>query len=406
MNRANPTLRSVAPWAAILLALALSLGACAAAPLTPYPTAIPLAATASPSPRPTRAAPTATTAAAAPTATPTATSTSAVADSVSTASELLARRTVEDLLARLQRGEVETIVTLYLSDEAVQAGQDQIILGLSGGERQMAQAELLEFRPATASSYEARVLLHWTGDAGAASQPLTLRLVYRRGLWLVQQISLGELHSAAPTAAAARPPTSARSSATRAAQATGRLVFQVSSGGPIYLVDADGSHLHRLTDGLDPAWAPDGKSIAFTRWRYPGGVYLIEPGGSERRVVDGNRLKEVAWAPDGRRIAFTLNMGSSDPTEVCFFGYCFTIPAFSAAQLWTADLESGSFLNLPLDDQVIHAPAWSPSGERIVYAGHRGLAWIDLDGMETGHLSGGSAWDNSPAFSPDGTRIA
>ena len=63
-------------------------------------------------------------------------------------------------------------------------------------------------------------------------------------------------------------------------------------------------------------------------------------------------------------------------------------------------------LNLPLDDKAVHAPTWSPTGERIVYAGDRGLAWIDLDTMENGRFEGGSVWDTSPAFSPDGRRIA
>jgi len=409
MNRANHNLPAAAVQTIVLFGVVLLLSACASAPLTPVPTAIPLEATASPTPASTRPAPTATVTGFPPTAAaPAATPAPTVAGGAASLNEMLARRTVEDLLARLERGKVDSIVNLYLGDEALQAGQDQVILELGSGEKELVQAELLEFRPATASSYEARILLHWAGGPGgrSASQPLTLRLAYQRGLWLVDQVSLGEVRStgAAPEPA---PQGQARSSTARAAQPAGRMVFQVSSGGPIYLVDADGSNLQRLTDGLDPAWSPTGDRIAFIRWRHPGGVYLIEPdGSSEQRVVDGSRLKEVAWSPDERRIAFTLNRGTSAPTEVCFFGFCFTIPAFSAAQIWIADLESGGFLSLPLDDQVVHAPAWSPAEERIVYAGERGLAWIDLDSMEAGRFPGGSAWDTSPAFSPDGNKVA
>ena len=76
------------------------------------------------------------------------------------------------------------------------------------------------------------------------------------------------------------------------------------------------------------------------------------------------------------------------------------------AQIWTANLETGDFLGLPLEEPLVRAPTWSPTGERIVYADRRGLAWIDLESLETGRFPGGSAWDTSPTFSPDGRRLA
>jgi TolB protein len=91
--------------------------------------------------------------------------------------------------------------------------------------------------------------------------------------------------------------------------------------------------------------------------------------------------------------------------KVCFFGYCFTIPPFSFGQIWVVDLESGESLSLPLDDRAVHAPTWSPTGNRIVYAGDQGLAWINLDNMEKGRFAAGSVWDTSPSFSPDGKQI-
>jgi Tol biopolymer transport system component len=313
-------------------------------------------------------------------------------------------------LRRLARGETETIAKLYLTDRARQAGVDRLLAGLLAGDRPPPETTILQFRRATAASYEARVLLRWPadGERAPATQTLTLRLGYERGLWLADDLSLGDLSAPTPTPTrrpAARAPRPA-------SQLSGRLAFQVSSGGEIYTIQADGTGLRRLTDGLDPAWAPDGRRLAFTRWRYPWGLYLIRPDGSgQERVVDGPQLKEVAWAPDGQHLAFTVNRGSSEPSEICFFGYCFTIPAFSLGQIWIADLENGDYLSLPLDDQAVHAPTWHPGGDRpgddrIVYAGERGLTWIDLDTMETGHFPGGSVWDTSPTYSPDGGQIA
>lgn len=329
------------------------------------------------------------------------------ASSPSALDDLLARRAVEDFLARLVRGELASAADLYLTDAAKEKGVDQVLAESASGGRTLQEASLTDFAAAPASVYEARAELRWSGTGGnnPLAQTMVLRLAYERGLWLIDGISLDEAQPPEIT-----PSPAARTGPLRASSPPpleGRLVFQVSSGGAIYRINADGSGMRRLTDGLDPAWSPDGTRIALTRWRNPWGVYLIHADGSgEDRIVDGQQLKEVTWSPDGSRIAFTLNRGSSEPTEVCFFGFCFTIPPFSYAQLWIADLDSGDYLSLPLDDQVVHSPAWSPDGNRIVFAGDRGLAWIDLDSKETGRFSGGSVWDGSPAYSPSGRQLA
>jgi hypothetical protein len=416
--------------------------ACAGQPLEPTRTAVPLAATVAPRAQPANPEVPATATAAAPTATaadPTPEETGSEsaqngdgAPTYSTTEETLARSTVEDLLARLVRGEVESVARLYLTDEAQASGLDALLADLADGDTALTQATIVALEPVPPASYRAEVALQSAADGPETAPTVTLLLVYERGLWRVDDVSRdmgvpGEASTGTPSAGAnpasgptgspalpaatrAATPTRAAGSSTgsgRAASWAGRIAFQASSGGDIYVVNPDGSNLQRVADGLDPAWSPSGDTIAFTRWRSPWGVYLIRPdGGGEERVVDGNRFKEVAWAPGGRKLAFTLNQGSSGPQEVCFFGYCFTIPAYSLGQIWVADLDSGALESLPLDDQVVHAPTWDPDGGRIVYAGERGLSWIDLDTDDTGRFAGSSAWDGSPAYSPDGQRIA
>ena len=319
---------------------------------------------------------------------------------------LLVDRTVADFLARLAAGDADNAFRLHLTDQAQQQYGATLLPQFASTRPQLAEVRLLELRRPVTSGYEARVLLRWAeaSGAGAASQTMTLQIVPERGLWQIGTITLGDRLVATLT------PTRRPAANRRGLGLTGRLAFQVSSGGDIYTVNADGSGLRRLTDGLDPAWSPSGDQIALSRWRSPWGIYRIQADGSaEERAVDGNLLKEPAWSADGSRLAFSINYSLGGGGEVCFFGYCFTLPPTSVGQIWIADLNTGEFLSLPLDDKAPHSPAWDPLGDRIVYAGDRGLAWIELrERISTGRFpeEGGSAWDGSPSFSPDGSRIA
>ena len=94
----------------------------------------------------------------------------------------------------------------------------------------------------------------------------------------------------------------------------GKLVFQRCSGCEIYVINADGTGLRQLTDGLDPAWSPDGKRVAFTRWRKPSpGIYVIdEDGKNETQVFGSEMTKSPVWSPDGKRLAVTYKHGEDD----------------------------------------------------------------------------------------------
>lgn len=97
-------------------------------------------------------------------------------------------------------------------------------------------------------------------------------------------------------------------------------------GQALYVVDADGSHLRRLTPwklhaGFAPDWSPDGSRILFrteppgSRDARGGALYTIRPDGTGLRQLthlagDTSVLQMGSFSPDGRSIVFDTTAGA------------------------------------------------------------------------------------------------
>lgn len=235
-----------------------------------------------------------------------------------------------------------------------------------------------------------------------------------------------------PAAAAPRPHTSP------AAAVGDRLAIQLSSGGDIVVVNADGSGLRRLTSGIDPALSNDSRQVAFTRWNgADGSLWVINVDGSDERLVLGEtrQAKHPAWSPDDSRLVVNFQHGgrleetdqctnlielgdrrpnipwnvNPDSIKVEIRGrlpyLCWTLPPDPHWGLRLVNLADGGWQDMPSDTYAF-APEWDPANPwRIVSSGVNGLVQLDANREAQWALSD-LFGDRTPVFSPDGQYIA
>ena len=236
--------------------------------------------------------------------------------------------------------------------------------------------------------------------------------------------------------AVAPPPQPAPGAASAAGGVSGgKLVFMANSGGDIYIINADGSGLRRLTGGIDPALSPDGRQVAFARWDdiqrgALGSVWVVNADGSGERAVLGevHQPKSPTWSPDGKQLAINMQQGGwtttikecGNPGEVppnakhvepvfepdgTFDKVCWKLAANPFWGLRMINVAAGTFEDLP---HATHSfgPTWDPRNNwRLVYRGDLGLVQLDM-GKSANSTFTDDVDDHTPVFSPDGSRLA
>jgi TolB protein len=171
-------------------------------------------------------------------------------------------------------------------------------------------------------------------------------------------------------------------------------------GDDILVMNADGTDLRRLTseasfDG-DPTFSNDGKSILFVSDRdlvrteenssATGSLYTMRTDGTEIMRLTNNALdSEPAWSPDGSTIAFIRDAG-----------------------LWVMHADGTAQRELRRSLRFPGAPAWSPDGLLLAIELDGAIYILNADGTGLRPLIARNevADATSPTWSPDGKRIA
>jgi Tol biopolymer transport system component len=238
------------------------------------------------------------------------------------------------------------------------------------------------------------------------------------------------------TAAGQTAAASSQAASATTVAAGGKLVFTTSSGGDLYVINADGTGLHKLASGvIDPVVSPDGQQVAFTRWdgAEMGTLYVINVDGSGERVVLGETLqaKSPTWSPDGQSIVVSFQHGGlRDPVPECrefdrddhirlpenikitkmhmdndAMVICFIRNEDLQWGLRQVNVATGKFEDLPAD-LYSYNPAWDPINPwRVIYDGQKGLMQLNVT---TGELKSftSDVGDTGPVFSSDGQSLA
>jgi dipeptidyl aminopeptidase/acylaminoacyl peptidase len=195
----------------------------------------------------------------------------------------------------------------------------------------------------------------------------------------------------------------------------------------IWLADAKTGDTRQLTrhakkSSTSPAWSPDSELLAFATDRDDKRqIYVISPRGGEARKLTAieEGVGSFAWAPDGKSIAFTATDAKTeaDKAREKQFGE-FTVfgEDYRMSHLWVFDLTTQKARRLTSGAFTVGQFAWAPDGSKIAFD-HRinpanassGTADISIVSVADGAVTplvrqNGS--DSSPAWSPDGSKIA
>lgn len=229
----------------------------------------------------------------------------------------------------------------------------------------------------------------------------------------------------------------------------GSQVAYSTSGGAIWIVDADGSHPRQVAtaDGHcdHPAWHPDNAALTYAVSKIEEGevseFWQVRLDSSEppKKLFSANRAEYYpAWSPKKELLAFAhfekdanqvitnelvlwdkrntsfhqLTRTRSDNIEPAWSpdgaSVAFTSSLSGNYDVWVLGVYRGALARITHSPAYDGHPAWEPGGRRIVFvssrSGSRQLWITDAGGANPRQLTKGPASSEDPDWSPGGQQ--
>jgi TolB protein len=164
----------------------------------------------------------------------------------------------------------------------------------------------------------------------------------------------------------------------------------------LWMADADGANAESLLNSrqpiMSPAWAPDGKRIAYASLEQGGKqkIFVQEWASGRRQEIKVPRpglMGAPAWSRDGKKLAFTITYNGN-------------------AEIYVLDLVSNKLRQLTHHWAIDTEAAWMPDGKSIIFTSDRGgrpqLYKMSANGGSVKRLTFDGQENARASISPDG----